>query len=274
MKENYFNCIYMYVNKINNHKYIGKAKDFNRRHKQHLNGNKLLIDKKIKEYGSENFDIVILAENIENRKIDEYEQFFIKRYNTLAKNKNGYNIAKGGNGGNLLEGKTEKEINQWKDKLSDVQKGKTLSEETKKLIGKANSYKIIQYSKSGTLIKEWDSMMDIQRELGFSQSKICLVCQYYFNSKEFLEKNNNHARLSAYGYLWKYKIDNNDIKKYKDTRTKKISQYTKDGKFIKIWNSFKEINDELNIDRREIYNVCNEKRKSARGFVWKYYEEV
>lgn len=116
MKENHYNCIYMYINKINNHKYIGKAKDFNERHKQHLRGKELLIDKKIKEYGSENFDIIILAENIDNEKIDAYEQFFIKRYNTLAKNKNGYNIAIGGNGGNLLIGKSEKEIEEFKNK--------------------------------------------------------------------------------------------------------------------------------------------------------------
>ena len=36
MQENYYNCIYMYINKINNKKYIGQAKNFNKRHKQHI----------------------------------------------------------------------------------------------------------------------------------------------------------------------------------------------------------------------------------------------
>lgn len=32
---NHFNCIYMYINKVNGKRYVGKAKDFNKRHKQH-----------------------------------------------------------------------------------------------------------------------------------------------------------------------------------------------------------------------------------------------
>lgn len=274
MKKNYYNCIYMYINKINGHMYVGKTSDFNKRHKQHLIGKKQLIDKKIKEYGIENFKIKILKENLTDEEMNYWENYYIEKFNLYVKNGKGYNIAKGGIGGNLLKGKTEKEINEWKDKISHSLTGKIVEDKTKKLISNALSYKIIQYSKDGSFIKEWNSMMDIQRELGFSQSKICLVCQYYNNPKEFLEKNNGYPRLSAYGYLWKYKTDNKEIKKYTDTRTKKISQYSKDGEFIKIWNSFKEITNELEIDRKEIYNVCTGKRKSAKGFIWKYAEEV
>ena len=35
---NHFNCIYMYINKVNGKRYVGKAKDFNKRHNQHLRG--------------------------------------------------------------------------------------------------------------------------------------------------------------------------------------------------------------------------------------------
>lgn len=34
MKTNHFNCIYMYVNKINEKKYIGQTNNFNRRKKE------------------------------------------------------------------------------------------------------------------------------------------------------------------------------------------------------------------------------------------------
>ena len=44
--ENHYNCIYMYTNLINGKKYVGKAKDFDVRHNQHLKGKKQLIDKK------------------------------------------------------------------------------------------------------------------------------------------------------------------------------------------------------------------------------------
>ena len=34
--ENHYNCIYMYINKINERKYVGQAKDFNKRHMTHM----------------------------------------------------------------------------------------------------------------------------------------------------------------------------------------------------------------------------------------------
>ena len=87
--KNYFNCIYMYKNKINGKCYIGQAKDFNKRHKSHLCSSKnsklrdynYPIHKAIRKYGIENFNIKILAENIPTQeKLNEYEIFFIKRH--------------------------------------------------------------------------------------------------------------------------------------------------------------------------------------------------
>ena len=281
MKENYYNCIYMYTSP-NGKSYIGKAKDFLKRKQQHINSSynekrhdyNYPFHKAIRKYGIENFKIEILKENLTEDEMNYYEDYYIESLKLYVKDGKGYNIAKGGFGGDTCKGKTDEEKNIINEKRSKTLIGRKIEDSTKQLISDALSYKIIQYSKDGDFIKKWDSMMDIQRELGFSQSKICLVCQYYNNPKEFLEKNNSHARLSAYGYLWKYKTDNKEIKRYSDTRTKKISQYSKDGDIIKIWSSFKEITNELGIDRKEIYNVCNGKRKTARGFIWKYTEEV
>ena len=50
---------------------------------------------------------------------------------------------------------------------------------------------VLQYSLDGTFIKEWKSMMDIQRNLGFNQSHISECCR--------------NIRKTAYGYIWKYK---------------------------------------------------------------------
>ena len=65
--ENHYNCIYMYVNKVNNKKYIGQAKNFNKRHKGHLESsnnekNKSYnhqFHKAIRKYGISNFEIKI-----------------------------------------------------------------------------------------------------------------------------------------------------------------------------------------------------------------------
>ena len=49
----------------------------------------------------------------------------------------------------------------------------------KNKIGKNNprSRKVKQKSLSGELIKVWDSLQDIRRELGFTPSNICRCCK-------------------------------------------------------------------------------------------------
>ena len=240
--KNYFNCIYMYKNKINGKCYIGQAKDFNKRHKSHLCSSKnsklrdynYPIHKAIRKYGIENFNIKILAENIPTQeKLNEYEIFFIKRHKSL-KTQNGYNIANGGEGGSnnfagktskemddikkrnsesqkrVWENKTQKEINDFKIKrssnwtINNPMKDKEIS---KKITGKNNSraIKINQYSKDRTLIKTWDCIRDIQRELGYSSSHICNCCKYYLlGEKEYKKQYKSYPVKTYKNYIWKY----------------------------------------------------------------------
>jgi hypothetical protein len=55
-------------------------------------------------------------------------------------------------------------------------------------------------------------------------------------------------------------------------KTKRIVQFTKDMKIIKIWNSINEIERELKINHSNIITVCkqNTNRKYAGGYVWRY----
>lgn len=137
---NHYNCIYMYTNLINGKRYVGKAKDFNKRHNQHLKGKEHLIDKKIKEYGIENFKVEILIENAQNDdKLNEYEKFFIKRKRSHVSYGTGYNKTWGGDGGDTLtymdknkkeaysakQSKLSKERwtnNEYRDRMKKIQK--------------------------------------------------------------------------------------------------------------------------------------------------------
>ena len=140
---NHYNCIYMYTNLINGKKYVGKAKDFNNRHKQHLKGNEQLIDKKIKEYGQQNFKVEILIENVQDDdKLNEYEKFFIKRKRSHISYGTGYNRTWGGDGGYSLDGMTEEQRKEHGRKISEATKGKPrkpCSEETKRKLSEALS---------------------------------------------------------------------------------------------------------------------------------------
>ena len=142
---NHYNCIYMYTNLINGKKYVGKAKDFNYRHKQHLEGNEQLIDKKINEYGIKNFKVEILIENVQDDdKLNEYEKFFIKRKRSHVSYGTGYNRTWGGDGGDVRSGMTEEQRREHERKLSESHKGeknptygKHRSEETKQKLSEA-----------------------------------------------------------------------------------------------------------------------------------------
>lgn len=92
----------------------------------------------------------------------------------------------------------QKRTEEQKKKMSDAKKGKALSEEHKQRIkdgakkGKdnINSVKVIQYTKDMVFIKEWDSFMDIERELGLPHGNIGKCCR--------------GITKSAYGFVWRY----------------------------------------------------------------------
>lgn len=91
--------IYKITNLINQKIYIGQH------HKAACDGyfgSGTLIKRAIKKYGKENFSLIILKQNILKKDtLNAYEKFYIKFFNSTNK-KIGYNIAKGGEGGDTL----------------------------------------------------------------------------------------------------------------------------------------------------------------------------
>lgn len=206
--ENHYNCIYMYVNKINNHKYVGQAKDFNKRHLSHLHSSKtknnkdykLPVHKAFRKYGIENFEILILKENIENLYLMNYwECYYIEKYNCLSEEN--YNISSGGSNGNNFAGKNKEEMKEISKKMSDNNgrywKDKELPVEMKKKISLANKktrgMKVLQFTKDMEFIKEWECIRDIERELKIANQNISKCCR--------------KKRKTAGGFIWRYKED-------------------------------------------------------------------
>ena len=56
--------------------------------------------------------------------------------------------------------------------------------------------------------------------------------------------------------------------------SKKVDQYTLDGKFIKTWISMHQVTRELGIHNGTISECCKGKAKSAGNFKWKYHIDV
>lgn len=99
------NYIYGYRNKINNKWYIGQTTmKIEERHRLHLSGAfhknasdyNCLFHQKIREYGVDNFELIILEE-VENKEdLDEKEQYWINEKQSFVKQGNGYNLTIGG----------------------------------------------------------------------------------------------------------------------------------------------------------------------------------
>ena len=145
--------IYRITNKINGKTYIGQHK-YNKLNDKYMGSGKLIIKAKQK-YGVENFEKEILYSSIQYKETaDDIERFAIAKERALGKAE--YNIADGGQGGNLgeeinkkLRGENnpfygKKHSEKTRRMLSEMRKGKKfghLSEETKRKISDAQKGK-------------------------------------------------------------------------------------------------------------------------------------
>lgn len=263
--KNHFNCIYMYINKINDKKYVGKTIDFNKRHKQHLNSNKSLLERAIKKYSIENFDIKILYENIDDENIlNEMEKYFILKYNTFAKTGNGYNLAEGGKGGNVTIQWTEERMNEFKEKMSNITKGR--KSHMKGKYGELHP----QY---GTHLSEETKEKIRQANIGRKHTEEELE-----KMRNWRENNDNPMKNKKHSKDSKKKIsetrkNNGCAKGEKNPSAKKVAQYDLYDNLIKVWECVQYASNELEINNSSICKCAKGKIKTAGGFKWKYIEK-
>lgn len=288
--KNYYNCIYAYVNKINNKHYIGQAKDFNRRHRQHINESRrnnkkeynLPFNCAIRKYGVENFETIILKENLKTQcLLNLYEYYYIDKYNSLSKNGCGYNIASGGSNGNPLAGKTEIEMKEikrkisethkgennpfygkchteeTKQKLSEVNKGKKHSEETKQKISQANkgeNHPMYGKHHSEESRQKMSEALRGENHPNYSKhhtdetkQKMSEAAKGKYCGKDNPMYGQHHSDEA------RQKIS--EARKGKNVGSK-IAQYDEKGNLIKIWNYAKQIEKEMKIKATSVTACC------------------
>ena len=271
---NHYNCIYVYI-APNGKKYVGKAKNFLIRHKQHIYESENEHRKSynypfhcaIRKYGIDNFTIKILAENISDKKIGEYEKFFIKRYKTISPN--GYNIAEGGEGGNNMKGKTKEEIDQWKNNLSESVK-KTWTDDKRNDI--SNKYKGEGNPNYGNHYSE-----ETKKKISDKRKGKCCGENHpnygKHHSEEIKEKMRKPKSEEA-----KKKISETRKGKYKGKNhpgAKKVMQFDLNMNLIKIYDCTKDVSDEFNWNNRTFRNHLDGRRSHEyKGFIWYYADEI
>lgn len=254
----------------------------------------------ILKYGWDNFDHEIIASNLTKEEADNFEKLLIKELNTKDP-KYGYNLKDGGSGGGFSDevlkkmSESRKGIKQseetirkrfenlrdknhpnygkplsedTKQKLSNAIKGeehpmygKHFSEEHKKKIkASLKRQKVAQYDLQEKLIKIWDSMGDVERELGISKSNVSACCR-------------NKAKTTG-GFIWKYYEEDSVDKQHIWNNNIQVAQYSLSGEFISVFQSLKEAASKTGINSKIISSCCKGNKKTAGGFIWKYYDSI
>lgn len=103
-----YGFIYITTNNINGKKYIGKKKYDKRGYWKLYLGSGVILGKAIKKYGRDNFSKEIIEECDTQDMLNVKEKYWINYYDAVN-SINYYNIASGGDGGDVISGYTEEE---------------------------------------------------------------------------------------------------------------------------------------------------------------------
>ena len=105
-------------------------------------GSSSLVIKSIKKYGIENFEFVILKEFNTREEAFLFEDRFLK-FHKISENRNSYNLKDAGQGGWTTKNYSEEEFMEYRKKLSESQRGRIVTFETREKLREANSGKLM-----------------------------------------------------------------------------------------------------------------------------------
>jgi hypothetical protein len=113
-----------------------------------------------------------------------------------------------------------------------------------------------QYLLDGTFVREYNSIIEINKIFGLKNSTISQCCR--------------KITKQSYGFIWRYSLDTEQLTKVKNNRVKPmIIQYTKDDKeFFAKYSSFDEACSKLDITKDQLLEFCN----TEKSFVYNNIE--
>ena len=114
---------------------------------------------------------------------------------------------------------------------------------------------VLQYDLVGNLVGEWESAVEVQKELSLDVSGCCVG-----------------RKKTCGGFIWRYKDGWFDLNLDKlDENSKKVSQYDLDGNWIRDFDSMFGASEVTGINHGNIGECCRGKYKSAGKYIWRYY---
>ena len=236
----------------------------------------------IKKYGWDNFEHIILYENLSKYEACKIEKKLIKELELTNPSK-GYNLTFGGEHGRMSDQTKEKISNSLKGNsrrlgikhtqatiqhMKDVRTGRNPHEWSEE------SRKKLSDSKRGTIVSEETkqklSKMRIGNGNGFYGKHHTQYTKDLLRKINTGKRHTEESRKKMSKARKGKKLSKEHAKHIGDSHKKIVIQFTLSGDFIKEWESVKSASEALNI--KHISGVCRGERKSAGGYKWAYKE--
>lgn len=126
-------CLYTITNKVNDRKYIGISKNFNKRKKSHLSDLRrgdhhcMFLQNSFNKHGEDNFEFDIMFDNMSKEKAQWLEEFYLsEHYDNL------YNVSKKSSGGDLISYHPRLEELREIQRTNGLKRWNSLTEEEKR----------------------------------------------------------------------------------------------------------------------------------------------
>ena len=248
MEDNY-GFIYITTNNINGKKYIGqKNYDKKGKWKKYL-GSGIYLNKAISKYGKENFSREIIDYGKTREELNEKERYWIAYFNACHSD-NFYNIARGGDGGWVNEGKSEEEIRKiYRERCKNFIV--PLGEDSfHAKLSNCDVNKIIHMMLNGM------HNVDIAKEFGVDECTIYDI-RVHKTWKHMTE-----------GIIFP-PSDRKTANKFK----KSVDVYDLDGNFINTYESAREIERKLKVSYKLVSQVCNGEKRQSHGYVFRFHND-
>lgn len=250
-------CVYMHRNKINNKRYFGQTKHVDNPEKRWgINGEGYIgnsfFTNSINKYGWDNFEHIILFKDLTKEEADILEDLCIRIYNTIDRNF-GYNLRHGGSHGEHSE-ESKKKISDSLKKLynegfTHPMQGKHHSEEAKK--------------------KDSESIKQKWKDKNYREK---VINSWNYN-KHFSEETKQKLSESYKKYREKHPESiTKCVKAMNESRKHTIDMYDLENNYIQTFESIAEA-CKLGFSSSKISLCCSGKRKTHKGYIWKYHEE-
>ena len=225
--------VYVHINKINQKTYVGQTSDLERRWRS----NGIEYEKStyfynaIQKYGWNNFEHIVLKDNLTLKEANYWENYYINFYHSRY-NDNGYNIREGGSNGTLAEITKQKlsiqakEKGQWEgdknprhiDPLYGERNGmygKHHSEETKQKISEKNKGRILSEEQKQKITKFMNEQHPRAKKVHCIETDEIFLsarkaAEAYNTSHSCIARVCNGERKTTCGKHWEWYNDSNE----------------------------------------------------------------